>query len=103
MTKFNDETGSPMPPMTATEETVEPTKTAYEGSNTAGPKSDNLFGDAKRHASDMARDGMQHPDTKPVLKGAAIGAVAGIVLPFVGPFIGAAAGAGYVFYNRIKP
>ncbi len=68
-----------------------------------GSGNEDLLGDAKRHASDMARDGMQHPDTKPVLKGAAIGAVAGIVLPFVGPFIGAAAGAGYVFYNRIKP
>lgn len=100
MTNFDNETGEPLPPMTATEDTVEPTKTAYEGG--AQDSRDDLLEDAKREASAMARDGMQHPGTKPVLKGAAIGAVAGIVLPFVGPLIGAVAGAGYVFYNRLK-
>ena len=59
--------------------------------------------DARTEASGMLRDGMKHPSTKPVLKGAAIGAVAGIVLPFVGPLIGAAAGGGYTFYRRLRP
>jgi hypothetical protein len=86
------------PPMTATEGEVVPTKRAYgdEGQ-------DDLLGDAQREAKAMARDGMKHPATKPVLKGAAIGAVAGLVLPLVGPIFGATAGAGYMFYKRLRP
>jgi hypothetical protein len=58
--------------------------------------------DAKTEISGMAKDGMNHPSTKPVLAGAAIGAVAGLVLPFVSWPLGLAAGAGFALYNRIK-
>ena len=87
-------TDDDLPPMTATEDRVIPTKRAYN---------QDFAGDAKREASAMAREGLAHPSTKPVLKGAAIGAVAGIVLPVVGPLIGAAAGGGYAFYKRLRP
>ena len=58
--------------------------------------------EARSEASAMFKQGMAHPSTKPVLKGAAIGAVAGIVLPIIGPVIGAAAGGGYMFYKRLN-
>ena len=58
--------------------------------------------DAKAEISGMAKDGMRHPSTKPVLAGAAIGAVAGAVLPLVTLPLGLAAGAGFAFYQRIK-
>ena len=61
-----------------------------------------LVEDAKTEISGMAKGGMQHPSTKPVLTGAAIGAVAGLVLPVVTWPVGLAAGAGIAFYNRIK-
>ena len=62
-----------------------------------------LFEDAKAELSGMAKDGMHHPSTKPVLKGAAIGAVAGAILPVVSWPLGLAAGAGYMFYKRLRP
>ncbi|RPF70215.1 hypothetical protein [Aurantiacibacter spongiae] len=83
------------PPMTATDETVKPTRRAYGDRN--------LVGDATREARAMASEGMAHPSTKPVLKGAAIGAVAGAILPFVTLPLGLAAGAGYAFYKRVRP
>lgn len=58
--------------------------------------------DAKAELSGMAKDGMAHPSTKPVLTGAAAGAVAGALLPGLSIAIGAIAGAGFMFYNRIK-
>lgn len=57
---------------------------------------------AKEEISAMAKDGMAHPSTKPVLTGAAIGAVAGLLLPFVSLPLGLAAGAGFAFWQRIK-
>ena len=53
-------------------------------------------------ATGMAKEGMHHPSTKPVLTGAAVGAVAGAVLPLVSWPIGLIAGAGFMLYNRIK-
>ena len=50
----------------------------------------------------MAKGGMDHPSTKPVLAGAAIGALAGALLPVVTLPVGAIVGAGLAFYNRIK-
>ena len=50
----------------------------------------------------MAKEGMHHPSTKPVLLGAAAGAVAGWILPVIGPIIGGVAGAGLILYNRVK-
>ena len=61
-----------------------------------------LVDDAKTELSGMAKEGMQHPSTKPVLTGAAIGALGGALLPIVTWPIGLAVGAGYALYNRIK-
>ena len=58
--------------------------------------------DVKTQVSGMAKEGMQHPSTKPVLTGAAIGAVAGLVLPVVSWPVGLLAGAGFALYQRIK-
>lgn len=62
----------------------------------------NLLDNAKAEASAMAKGGMSHPSTKPVLAGAVIGGLAGALLPVVTLPIGVLAGAGYAFYNRIK-
>lgn len=56
----------------------------------------------KTEVSGMAKDGMHHPSTKPVLTGAAIGAVVGLLVPPVSWPLGLAAGAGVALYNRIK-
>ena len=64
-------------------------------------ESDDLAARAKEELSGMAKQGMAHPSTKPVLTGAAIGAVASIVLP-VGLPLAAALGAGFAFWQRIK-
>lgn len=58
--------------------------------------------DAKAEISAMAKEGMAHPSTKPVLAGAAIGALGGALLPVVTWPVGLAIGAGFAFYNRIK-
>jgi hypothetical protein len=58
--------------------------------------------DAKTELSGMAKEGINHPSTAPVLTGAAIGAVAGALLPFVSWPIGLAAGAGFALYQRIR-
>lgn len=63
---------------------------------------DDLGTRAKNEISGIAKEGMSHPSTKPVLAGAAIGAVAGALLPFVSLPLGLAAGAGFAFWQRIK-
>ena len=62
-----------------------------------------LVADATQEAKGMARQGLAHPSTKPVLTGAALGAVAGAVLPIVSWPLGLAVGAGYMFYKRLRP
>ncbi|WP_295527999.1 hypothetical protein [Novosphingobium sp. Chol11] len=57
---------------------------------------------ATAEVSAMAKQGMSHPSTKPVLIGAGIGAVVGAVLPFVSLPMGLVVGAGYAFWQRIK-
>jgi hypothetical protein len=57
---------------------------------------------AQTEISGMAKQGMNHPSTKPVLIGAGVGAVAGALLPFVSLPLGLAVGAGYAFWQRIK-
>lgn len=57
---------------------------------------------AKEEISGMAKQGMAHPSTKPVLIGAGVGAVAGVLLPFVTLPLGLAAGAGYAFWKRLN-
>jgi hypothetical protein len=51
----------------------------------------------------MAKQGMVHPSTKPVLTAGAIGAVAGAVLPVVSWPVGLLAGAGFMLYKRLRP
>jgi len=66
-------------------------------------RDDDFIGAAKDELSGMAKEGMHHPSTKPVLTGAAVGAVAGALLPVVSWPIGLAVGAGYMFYKRLRP
>jgi hypothetical protein len=66
-------------------------------------RNDDFIEEAKEELTGMAKEGMHHPSTKPVLTGAALGAVAGLVLPIVSWPIGLAAGAGYMFYKRLRP
>jgi di/tricarboxylate transporter len=66
-------------------------------------RNDDLIEQAKEELSGMAKEGMHHPSTKPVLTGAAVGAVAAAILPVVTWPIGLAVGAGYMFYKRLRP
>ena len=72
-----------------------------QNSNNNGGGQD-WIADVKTEVSGMAKEGMHHPSTKPVLAGAAIGAVAGVLLPFVSLPVGLVAGAGIALYNRVK-
>lgn len=60
-----------------------------------------LMSKAKTEISGMAKEGLAHPSTKPVLTGAAVGAVAGMLLPVSLP-VGLLAGAGYALWSRIR-
>ena len=62
-----------------------------------------LMTDAKDELVGMAKQGMHHPSTKPVLTGAAVGAVAGAVLPLLSLPVGAVLGAGFMLYKRLRP
>ena len=66
-------------------------------------KSGDLIADAGTEIKGMAKEGLHHPSTKPVLTGAAVGAVAGAVLPIVSWPIGLLAGAGFMLYKRLRP
>ncbi len=57
--------------------------------------------DAKAEISGMAKDGLNHPSTRPVLIGTGIGAVVGALVAG-GPVLGAFVGAGFALYQRIK-
>ena len=65
--------------------------------------SDSIVQDAKAELSGMAKQGVRHPSTKPILAGAAIGAVVGWPLPLLSPLAGAVIGAGIMFYKRLRP
>ena len=65
-------------------------------------KKPGMLHDAREEISGMAKEGMGHPSTKPVIAGAAIGAVAGLLLPVLSIPVGLIGGAGFAFYNRIK-
>jgi hypothetical protein len=58
--------------------------------------------DVKAEVTGMAKEGVNHPSTAPVLTGAAIGAVAGAILPVISWPLGLIAGAGFALYQRIK-
>ena len=65
--------------------------------------SNNIVDDAKTELSGMAKQGVRHPSTKPVLIAAAVGAAAGFVLPLLSIPAGIIIGAGAMFYKRIRP
>ena len=65
--------------------------------------SNDFVDDAKAEITGMAKDGMRHPSTKPVLTGAAVGAVAGQLLPVLTIPAGLAIGLGVAFYKRVRP
>jgi hypothetical protein len=65
--------------------------------------SDDFIQDAKVEVTGMAKEGMHHPSTKPVLIGAAVGAAAGFVLPLISVPVGLLGGAAYMLYKRIRP
>ena len=50
----------------------------------------------------MAKDGLNHPSTKPVLTGAAVGAAAGFLLPVLTIPVGLLGGAAFMLYQRAK-
>ena len=58
--------------------------------------------DVKTEVVGMAKEGLNHPSTAPVLTGAAIGAAAGFLLPVLSIPVGLLAGAGFALYQRIK-
>ncbi|WP_374530926.1 hypothetical protein [Novosphingobium sp.] len=66
-------------------------------------RGDDLLGDAKEEIVGMAKQGMKHPSTGPVLTGAAIGGVAGLLLPVLSIPVGALLGAGFTLYKRLRP
>ncbi len=65
--------------------------------------SEDLLSDAKEEISGMAKEGMHHPSTKPVLAAAAAGALAGFLLPVLSIPAGLLIGAGAMFYKRLRP
>lgn len=67
------------------------------------PNDPNLIEDAGNEIKGMAREGIAHPSTKPVLAGAAVGALAGAILPVVSWPLGLVAGAGFMLYKRLRP
>ena len=70
--------------------------------NPRDPEGNDWVENARTEIRGMAKEGLNHPSTKPVLTGAAIGAVAGVLLPVVSLPVGALAGACFVFFNRVK-
>jgi hypothetical protein len=67
------------------------------------PRGNDLLADAATEVKAMAKEGLAHPSTKPVLTGAAVGAVAGALLPIVSLPMGLIIGAGFMFYKRLRP
>ena len=65
--------------------------------------SDSIIEDAKAEITGMAKQGVRHPSTKPVLIAAAAGAAAGFVLPLLSIPVGIVIGASAMFYKRIRP
>ena len=67
------------------------------------PIDDKILTDAVNEVKEMAREGLAHPSSKPVIVGGALGAVAAGLLPIVTWAIGLVAGAGFMLYKRIRP
>ena len=58
--------------------------------------------DVKTEVTGMAKEGLNHPSTAPVLTGGAIGAVAGALLPVISWPMGLVAGIDIALYQRVK-
>ncbi|MFY8048859.1 MAG: hypothetical protein ACOVNS_08565 [Erythrobacter sp.] len=58
--------------------------------------------EVKAEVTGMAKEGLNHPSTAPVLTGAAVGAVAGALLPVISWPVGLAVGIGFALYQRVK-
>jgi hypothetical protein len=67
------------------------------------PNEPDLVDDMREEIVGMAKEGMHHPSTKPVLVGAAVGAAAGWMLPLISVPVGLLAGAGFMLYKRVRP
>jgi len=67
------------------------------------PDEPDLVDDMREEIVGMAKEGMHHPSTKPVLIGAAVGAVAAGLLPVISWPVGLIAGAGVMLYKRVRP
>ena len=65
-------------------------------------KHEELIEAARTEISEMAKEGLDHPSTKPVLIGAGIGTLAGILVLHGAWFLGLFAGAAVALYMRIK-
>ena len=72
-------------------------------SNDQDPGDNTVLVDAVAEIKAMAKEGAQHPSTKPVLIGAGVGVVAAALLPVVTWPLGLLAGAGFMLYKRIRP
>ena len=67
------------------------------------PRGKDLIEDATTEIKAMAKQGLAHPSSKPVIAGGAVGAVAAAILPVVSWPIGLVAGAGFMLYKRLRP
>ncbi|EDL50192.1 hypothetical protein [Erythrobacter sp. SD-21] len=86
----------------------EPERDRYSSRRREEEKPRNSYGDhdlvpdATAEIKAMAKEGLDHPSTKPVLTGAAVGAIAAGVLPVVTWPMGLVAGAGFMLYKRLR-
>ena len=62
-----------------------------------------LLSDTGDEIKGMAKQGLHHPSTKPVLIGAGVGAVAGALLPVLSVPVGLLVGAVIMLYRRVRP
>ena len=67
------------------------------------PVDNRILVDAVNEVKAMAKDGLSHPSSKPVIAGGAIGVVAAAILPVVTWPIGLVAGVGFMLYKRLRP
>ena len=66
------------------------------------PKGDDILDRAKVELSSMAKDGLKHPTTKPVLIGGAIGLLIGVLALDGAGLFGILVGAAVALYLQIK-
>ena len=67
------------------------------------PIDNQILSDAVAEIKAMAKEGVAHPSTTPVVIGGAVGALAAGLIPVIGWPIGLLAGAGFMLYKRIRP